>query len=73
MSSSPVVKVVVKAANGSMGDFRVDASHQWRIQELKKHLYRHYPTHPVSLGPSSEFMFLDIHEIRLHNSFSVVV
>ena len=48
MSSSPVMKVVVKAANGSMGDFRVDASHQWRIQDLKKHLYRHYPTHPVS-------------------------
>ena len=42
------VRVTVKAANGAVADFTVDAERGWSVQRLKNHLYRHYPTHPVS-------------------------
>jgi hypothetical protein len=43
-----MVHVVIKAANGAVDDFRVSgASLQWTVAELKNHLYRYYPTHPV--------------------------
>ncbi len=42
------VQVTVKAANGAVADFRVSVEEGWNVQRLKNHLYRHYPTHPVS-------------------------
>lgn len=42
------VTVTIKAANGLIDDFGVVAQPSWTIQQLKNHLYRHYPTHPVS-------------------------
>lgn len=48
--TSNAVRLMVKAANGTVEDFRVDAQAEWTVQELKTHLYRHYPTHPVSRG-----------------------
>ena len=47
---SSKAKVVIKAANGSVDDFRVEAQREWTIRELKNHLYRCYPSHPVSEG-----------------------
>ncbi len=43
-----MTKVIVKAANGSVEDFRVEAEKDWTIYQLKNHIYRHYPSHPVS-------------------------
>lgn len=40
--------MTVKAANGAVEDFRVDAGRDWTVQRLKNYIYRHYPTHPVS-------------------------
>lgn len=46
-----MVHVVIKAANGAVDDFRVNcATPQWTVAQLKNYLYRHYPTHPVSVG-----------------------
>lgn len=42
------VIVTVKAANGLVDDFEVNAQSNWTIQQLKNYLYRHYSTHPVS-------------------------
>lgn len=47
---SSKLRLTVKAANGAVPDFRVDAQQDWSVRELKGHLYRHYPTHPVSRG-----------------------
>ena len=47
---SSKLRLAVKAANGAVPDFRVDAQQDWSVRELKGHLYRHYPTHPVSRG-----------------------
>lgn len=45
-----MVHVVIKAANGAVDDFRVNcATPQWTVAQLKNYLYRHYPTHPVSV------------------------
>ena len=41
-------RLMIKAANGSLADFRVDAQLEWTVHDLKSHLYRHYPSHPVS-------------------------
>ena len=41
-------RLVIKAANGSVADFRVDAQPEWTVHDLKSHLYRYYPSHPVS-------------------------
>lgn len=40
------LRLVIKAANGSLDDFRVEAEAEWSVHQLKTHLYRHYPTHP---------------------------
>ncbi len=42
-------KLIIKAANGSVEDFKLDAELSWTVKEVKSHIYRHYPTHPVSL------------------------
>lgn len=42
-------KLVIKAANGSVEDFKIDAELNWTVKEVKAHIYRLYPTHPVSL------------------------
>lgn len=42
-------KLVIKAANGSVEDFNIDAQLNWTVKEIKAHIYRQYPTHPVSL------------------------
>lgn len=39
-------KLIIKAANGSVADFRVDAQLEWTVHDLKSHLYRYYPSHP---------------------------
>jgi transcription initiation factor IIE alpha subunit len=41
-------KLVIKAANGSVEDFEIDAELNWSVKEVKGHIYRLYPTHPVS-------------------------
>ena len=43
-----MTKLAIKAANGAVEDFLVDAQLTWTVKELKTHIYRHYPTHPVS-------------------------
>lgn len=43
-----MIKLVVKAANGSVEDFKIDAQQSWTVKELKSHIYRLYPSHPVS-------------------------
>ncbi len=45
---SSTVRLSIKAANGSVGDYSVEAQGDWTVHQLKNHLYRHYPTHPVS-------------------------
>ena len=44
-----MARLTIKAASGSVEDFRVDAQPEWTIRELKNYLYRHYSSHPVSL------------------------
>ena len=39
---------MIKAANGSVEDFNIDAQLNWTVKEVKAHIYRLYPTHPVS-------------------------
>ena len=41
-------KLLIKAANGAVEDFKLDAEASWTVKELKGHIYRVYPTHPVS-------------------------
>ena len=41
-------KLIIKSATGSVQDFKIDAELDWTVRELKAHIYRHYPTHPVS-------------------------
>ena len=42
------IEIIVKAANGSIADFKMSAQLDWSITQVKNHIYRHYPTHPVS-------------------------
>ena len=41
-------KLIIKAANGAVGDFPVDVPEDWTVLELKGYLQRNYPTKPVS-------------------------
>lgn len=45
---SDSIELVIKAANGSVDDFKMTAQHNWTVTQVKNHIYRHYPTHPVS-------------------------
>ena len=45
---SDSIELVIKAANGSVDDFKMTAQRNWTVTRVKNHIYRHYPTHPVS-------------------------
>lgn len=43
-----MIKLTIKAANGLVDDFQVEAPSEWTVLELKRYLFRHYPNQPVS-------------------------
>ena len=45
---SDSIELVIKAANGSVDDFKMTAQRNWTVTQVKNHIYRHYPTPPVS-------------------------
>ena len=46
------IEIVIKAANGSIADFKMSVQLNWSVAQVKNHIYRHYPTHPVSVDGS---------------------
>lgn len=50
------IELIIKAANGSVADFKVSAAPDWTVTQVKNHIYRHYPTHPVSRVESITFV-----------------
>ena len=53
-----MAKLIIKAANGQVDDFRVEAPPAWTILELKRFLFRHYPSKPVSITWKLSIIFL---------------
>lgn len=61
-----MVHLVIKAANGAVDDFRVSgATPEWTVAQVKNYLYRHYPTHPVSVGLSGTWSLYTILRVVL--------